>query len=137
MSRYLEQLKETGLNLLIYGDGEVVFSSALGGIKPLLDAIDALGRDRLRGVIVADKIVGRAAALLTVYMGAVEVHAALISTGAKQALHRHGLMLYFSEETPAIMNREGTDICPFERLVQEISDPAEAYRNLKAKVSRF
>ena len=135
MSWYLEQLKETGLNLLIYNGRDIVFSSALGGIKPLLDAIDAIGRDRLRGTVVADKIVGRAAALLTLYTVADEVHAALISTSAKEVLHSHGLKFYFSEETPTIMNRNETDMCPFEKLVQEVDNPEEAYRRIKANVS--
>ena len=137
MSWYIEQLKKTKLNLLIYIGREVAFSSALGGIKPLLYAIEAIGRDKLRGTVVADKIVGRAAALLTLYMEAVEVHAALISNSAKEVLNRHGLKFYFSEETSTIMNRNETDICPFEKLVKDIANPEEAYRKIRAKVSRI
>ncbi|MFQ6053863.1 MAG: DUF1893 domain-containing protein, partial [Candidatus Bathyarchaeia archaeon] len=83
MNGYLEELEKTGSSLLIYKGGEVIFYSADGGMRPLLEAIETLGRDKLRGTVVADKIVGKAAALLTVYMGAAEVHAALISAGAK------------------------------------------------------
>jgi hypothetical protein len=137
LSRYLEELERTGLSLLIYRDGEVVFSSASGGIRPLLDAIDGLSRDEMRGSIVADKIVGRAAALLTVYMEAAEVHAALISTTAKEVLRRHGLSLHFAREVQVIKSREGVTICPFERLVQEVSDPEEAYEKIKAKMAEF
>lgn len=137
MSRYLEELEEMGLSLIIYRGDEVIFSSASGGIMPLLDAIDTLGRDGLRGTLVTDKIVGRAAALLILYMVASEVHAALISTNAKEVLRSHGLRFYFSEETPAIRNREGTDICPFERLVIEVFNPEEAFRRIKTKVSGF
>ncbi len=135
MSRYLEELEARGLSLLIYRDGEIVFSSAGGGIKPLLDAIDALGRGGLRGAIVADKIVGRAAALLTVYIEAAEVHASLISAGAKEVLREHGINFYFAEETPVIRGRDGADICPFERLVQGVTDPEEAHRLIRAKLA--
>ena len=137
LSRYLEELEETGLNLLIYMDGEIIFSSADGGINPLIEAIDALGRGRLCGSVVVDRIVGRAAALLAAYMEATEVHAALISAGAKEALHRHGIRFHFTEETPTIRSRDGADLCPFERLVLEIHDPEEAYRRIKAKLSGF
>ena len=137
MSRYIEELEEMGLSLLIYRGEEVVFSSSFGGIKPLLNAINTFGREELRGSIVADKVVGRAAALIIVYIDAAEIHAALISTGAMEVLRSHGLRFYFSEETPAIKNREGMDICPFEKLVLEVFNPEEAYRRIKAKVSGF
>jgi len=133
LSRYLEELRERKLSLLIYRGGEVVFSSAGEGIKPLLDAIEVVGRDGLRGAIIADKIVGRAAALLAAYVEAVEVHAALISAGAIEVLNDHGMSFYFDEETVAIRSRDGKDICPFERLVQGISDPEEAYGRIRAK----
>jgi hypothetical protein len=90
LSRWLEELEKRELSLLIYRGGEVVFSSVSGGIKPLLDAINTIGRDGLRGTLVADKIVGRAAALLVIYMVASEVYASLISTSAKELLRaRH------------------------------------------------
>ena len=130
-------MEKTGLSLLIYRDGEVVFSSASRGIRPLLDAIDALSREELRGAVVADKIVGRAAALLIVYMEAAEVHAALISKTAKEVLRRHGLGPHFAREVQAIKGREGVAICPFERLIQGVSDPEEAYEKIKAKMAEF
>jgi len=137
LTRYLEELESARLSLLIYRDGEVVFSSAGGGIRPLLDAVDALGREGLRGSIVVDKVVGRAAALLAVYMGAAEVHAALISAGAKKVLRRSGIRFHFHRETPAIRSRDGAGLCPFERIVQGISDAEEAYRKIRARMSEF
>lgn len=95
LSRYLEELERTGLSLLIYRGGEVIFSSAGGGMRPLLEAIETLGRDMLRGTIVADKIVGRAAALLIVYMEAAEAHAAIISAAAREVFNMYGLSCYF------------------------------------------
>lgn len=106
-------------------------------MKPLLEAIETLGRDRLRGTIVADKIIGRAAALLIVYMEAAEAHAALISAAAKEVLNRYGLSYYFAKEVQSIKSRDGVIICPFERLVKEISDPEEAYERIKAKMAEF
>jgi len=137
LSRYLEELEESGLNLLIYRDGEVIFSSASSGIRPLIEAVESIGRAGLRGSIVADKIVGRAAALMAAYMEAAEVHAALMSAGAKEALQRHGIEFHFFQETPTITSRDGADMCPFERLVLDVHEPQEAYRRIRAKVSGF
>jgi hypothetical protein len=135
LSRYLALLEDSGQNLLVFKDGELIFSSGSRGVAPLVEAVDAFGREGLMGVVTADRIVGRAAALLNVYMGAVEVHALLISAGAKEVLGEHGVGFVFREETDAIKMRDGVVFCPFERLVQEVSDPEEAYLMIRAKLS--
>ena len=135
MSRYLALLEDSGQNLLVFKDGELIFSSGSRGVAPLVEAVDAFGREGLMGVVTADRIVGRAAALLNVYMGAVEVHALLISAGAEEVLGEHGVGFVFREETDAIKMRDGVVFCPFERLVQGVSDPEEAYLMIRAKLS--
>lgn len=37
----------------------------------------------------------------------------------------------------SIKSREGVIVCPFERLVKEVSDPEEAYEMIKAKMAEF
>ncbi|MCD6480642.1 DUF1893 domain-containing protein, partial [Candidatus Bathyarchaeota archaeon] len=66
MSRYLRELRRRGLSLLIYDQGgkRILYSSGEGGIRPLIDAVETVGRDKLEGCIIVDKIVGRAAALI-------------------------------------------------------------------------
>lgn len=137
MNRYLEELEKTGSSLLIYKGGEVIFSSASGGMKPLLEAIETLSGEVLSGTIVADKIVGRAAALLIAYMGVMEAHAGVISATAVKVLRRHGISYHFGEEVEAVKSRDGVIVCPFEKLVQEVSDPEEAYNRIRAKMSEF
>lgn len=137
MSEYLERLKASGLNLLIFRDGEVIFSSGGKGVTPLIEAIDTLGRERLRRSVTADRIVGRAAVLLNIYLGASEVHAMLITTGARRELEKHDVSYEFWEETEAIKMRDGVIYCPFESMVQGIEDPAEAYRRIKEKLAGF
>lgn len=135
MSRYLAMLEDSGQNLLVFRDGEVIFSSGSRGVAPLVEAVDAFGREGLKGVVTADRIVGRAAALLNVYMGAMEVHAVLISAGAEEVLGSHGVGFEFREETDAIKMRDGVVFCPFERLVLGVSDPEEAYLMIREKLS--
>ncbi len=137
MSRYLDELEEWGMNLLVYRGGELVFSSDKKGIVPLIDAIDAIGGEGLGDLVTADRIVGKAAVLLNVYLGAREVHAMLISTGAKELLSDRGIPFVFREETDAIKMRDGVIFCPFERMVQDISDPEVAYAKIRAKLAEF
>ena len=136
-SRYLDMLEESGLNLLVFSGGETVFSSGSRGIMPLIEAIEVLDREGLGELVTADRIVGRAAVLLNIHLGVSEVHAMLISTGAKDLLLKQGIGFQFREETDAIKMKDGVIYCPFERMVQGISDPEEAYIKVKAKLGEM
>ena len=137
VNRFLAELEESGMNLLVFSGGKVVYSSDERGIMPLVDAIDVVGGEGLGDLITADRIVGKAAALLNVYLGAREVHAMLISAGAKGLLLERGIPFEFREETDAIKMRDGVIFCPFERMVLDVSDPVEAYTRIKAKLAEF
>lgn len=119
---------------MVWRGGEVVFSSPSKGIRPHLEAIERLGRDALRGSVMADKIVGRAAALLMLYSAPAEVHAGVITTRARELLEARGVVVYPGGEVPAIKERDGRIYCPFEAMVQGISDPEEAYPAIVAKL---
>ncbi len=138
MSRYLRELRRRGLSLLIYDRGgrRVLYSSVERGIRPLIDAVETVGRSNLEGCIIVDKIVGRAAALIAVYVKASEVHAVVMSWGAERILHRSSIPYSFLVETSYIRGREG-GVCPFERSVEGVEDPEEAYRRIKGLLSRL
>lgn len=87
--------------------------------------------DFLCGASVADKVVGRGAALLFVRGGVGRLHARIISSGALDVLRRGGVEVSFDAEVPNIINRTGTDICPVERLTACTESPDEAYLLIK------
>ena len=106
--------------------------SHLTGIRPLLAW---LGEDAnaLRDGAAADKIVGRAAALLFLYGGVRAVYAAVISEGALALLEENGVQVAYGRCVPYIINREKTGLCPMEQRVRDIQDPAAAYEALAAQ----
>ena len=87
--------------------------------------------DFLRGASVADKVIGRGAALLLVKGGARSVYAEVISCGALEVLERAGIEVSFGTQVPNIINRAGTDICPVEKLTAGTESPDEAYLMIK------
>ena len=137
MSRYLEQLVNSENNLMVFREDELIFSSSGRGIAPLIEAIDAIGRENLREVTTADRVVGKAAALLNLYMGVVEVHAGVISSGAKKLLSEHGVGFEFLEDTDVVKAKDGVVFCPFEKLVWDVSDPEEAHALIRAKLAEL
>jgi len=121
-------------NLMVFRGDELVFSSSGKGIAPLIEAIDTIGRENLIGVATVDRVVGKAAALLNLYMGVVEVHAGVISSGAKVLLSGHGVQYQFLEETDVVKAKDGVVFCPFEKLVWDVADPEEAYTLIRLKL---
>ena len=136
MNHYLEILEETGNSLMIYKNGELLFESSLKGIRPHLKAIDELG-EKLEGSLMVDKILGRAAAFLVVYSKATEAITAVLSTPGKRVLEKYGIKFSYREEVPHIKMENGVIYCPFERMVQGIEDPDEAYRAIAEKMNSF
>ena len=115
----------------------MIYSSSGKGVSPLLGAIEEVGLEGLEGVLTADRIVGRAAALLNVYMGVFEVHTLVISAGAEELFRGHGVVFDFAEETDVVKDVDGVLFCPFERLVQGMSDPGEAFVAIREKLAEI
>ena len=57
--------------------GEQIYTSTKSGVKPLLELLDSPGN--FNGFSAADKIVGKAAAMLYVLLGVKEVYAQVLS----------------------------------------------------------
>ncbi len=115
--------------------GDAVRISDKTGIRPLLDWLEEAG-EPLRGASVADKVVGKAAALLLVYGGAAALTAGVVSEPAAAVLRAAGIPFEAGQVTGRIVNREGTGLCPMEERVMDTDSPAEAYRRLKAVLSK-
>ncbi len=103
------------------------------GIRPMILWLEE-SPDFLRGASVADKIVGRAAAMIMTYAGVKEVYASVISNSAIEVLKDAGIDVTYSMSAIAISTRRGDGICPMERAVAPIKDPEAAYKALREKV---
>jgi hypothetical protein len=103
-------------------------------MRPLLDAIDAVGLPGLEGVRVVDKVVGKAAALLIAHIRAAEVYAGLISEKGQALLRRCGITAEAGTVVSEICDMTGRALCPFERLVDGTDDPSEGYRLIRERV---
>jgi hypothetical protein len=134
LQNLLGVIEREGLNLCILSKGKAIFSSREDGIKPLIDAIDTLGSDRLKNSIVIDKIIGKASALLICYFGAKKASAKVMSKMGASVLDRHGIEYFAELITDEIRNRTNTDICPFEKAVLKTSSPDKAYELIKSSL---
>ena len=119
------------LNLVIVKEGQVLFSSRGGGLEPFFQAVVRLG-DSLHGAAIADKIVGSAVAMLCLYAQIASVYAALASTGALAMLREKGVTITNKNEVPHILNYDGTDFCPFEKLALSANNPSHLFSAMES-----
>lgn len=114
---------------------QIIYTSYDRGIQPLLTLLRE-GPD-VSGCDAEDKIVGKAAALLYVYMKVRAVHAEVMSQTAGQILQAHGIRAEASTWVEHIINRRGDGLCPMEQTVADIQDPAAAVPALEATLQRL
>lgn len=108
-------LEEEGHSLVVVRDGRMLFSSRLPGIRSLLDALD---NNVLPGAAVADKVVGRAAAMIAVQGEVTAIHTPLLSQEAADVLTEAGILYCAEIIVPAILNKEQTGPCPIEAVTE-------------------
>ncbi len=118
----------------VFLKGESVFTSTQRGIAPLLGLID---RGISAGYAAADKIVGKAAALLYLYLGVSAVYGEVMTEEAYKLLSSHGVDAEYALSAQKIINRRGDGLCPMEETVKDISSPALAVPALREKLKRL
>ncbi|MBS6948840.1 MAG: DUF1893 domain-containing protein [Bifidobacterium scardovii] len=105
------------------------------GVRPLLQWLSS-GRS-LAGFSAADRVVGKAAALLYARLGVEAVYARIMSEEGLAMLQLYGIASSYEQLVPMILNRSGDGMCPIERSVQAIVDPVAAVPAIRAAVARL
>jgi hypothetical protein len=127
-----KRLIQKNLSLVIVKDGKVLFEIESHGIGDLLKAVNRLGNN-MRATSVADRIVGRAAALLFVFSSVRAVFAVTASDGGIEVLESNNVFCEYENRVKNVLNLKKTDVCPFEKLVAKLSSPEKAYAVLKTQ----
>lgn len=129
----LKRLLSLGGHTLVWRVGGVTGTSDERGIAPLVKLYDG----GARGVIVADRIVGKAAAMIYVLLGAKGVYADVMTAEAEAALLSGGAEVCRGTVVGAIRNRAGTGLCPMEEAVAGLNDPAECVAAVKKRLAEL
>ncbi len=124
-----EHLLKNNLSFVIVKNGKILYESFESGIKGILDAVKSYGENFV-GSALADKVVGKAVVLVSLKAGVKSIYAKVISEGALDLASKHSISILYDETVKAIMNKSGTDVCPFEKAVASADDPEEAYKIL-------
>ena len=130
------KLIDEELSLVVVKKGKVVFETKKQGVSGFLRAIEKM-HQKLFNASVADKIVGVAAAMLCVYSEVSSVFALTVSEGGIKVLEENNIECLYENKVSNILNRDKTDVCPFEKTALSSETPEEAYVKLNSLASQM
>ncbi len=125
-----QQLLESGYTFVLV-KGEQIFTSngrAVATLMQLLREDSSLLKDSY----IADRVIGKAAAMIMHYGGVKEIYADMISDPAVAYLEKHSLPFYYGQRVSNILNRDKSDLCPMERLCLNLDCSQTAYEEIKS-----
>ncbi|MBI5650987.1 MAG: DUF1893 domain-containing protein [Chloroflexi bacterium] len=125
-----QKLNSDALAFVIVKDGAILRTGTRDGIGELIETIDALG-DATRGAVLADKIAGKAVAMVARIAGIRAVFSPLMSQAACDALAADQIAFEYDRRVPLILNKRNDGPCPMERLTQTLDDPRAAVDALR------
>jgi Domain of unknown function (DUF1893) len=123
-------MREQGQVLALVKAGRVLGTGERQGVADLLALAEQLGT-QADGAALADRVVGKAAAMIARTMGVSSVYALLASETARWALAAQDIPFEFDRLVPIILNRNGDGPCPLEKTVAGIDNPHEAVAALR------
>jgi hypothetical protein len=130
------QLYDKQLTLAIVKNGQVLFQTDSHRISGFIGAIDKFGA-QLNGASVADRVAGKALALLCVYAGIREVYAEVLSRKAQAVFEENKVACEWKQLVDNVLDLNKTSVCPFEKAAAGISDPKGSYGAFKALLEKM
>ena len=120
------KLLEEGHSLAIVNDGVCIYTGKGSWIHPIVEAYEVLG-DALHGAAVADRIIGKAAAILCIRGRVGQVYTPIASRAAVEAFTRAGIPMTCDTQVEGIMSRSGTGLCLAEKALMDLEELDEAF----------
>lgn len=125
-------LLENDYSIVLVKENEIVNTSRKNGLLPILDLYNN-DKSILENAIVADKVIGKAAALILKEANIKELYAELISENAIELIDKTNIKYRYNKKVREIRNRDNTDICPMEELALESNNADELIEKIKEK----
>jgi hypothetical protein len=131
-----KQLLDKELTLAIAKNGQVIFQTDSHRISGFIHAIDTLGT-QLNGASVADRVAGKALALLCIYAGINEIYAEVLSKKAQALFDEKGIACQWNQLVDNVLDLSKTNMCPFEKAAESINNPQDSYSMFKVLLEKM
>lgn len=123
-------LYDENQKLVVVKDGIIIYKSQDRGIKPMFILATEMP-DRAKTSSIADRVIGKGAALLCAYIGIKEVYGELMSEVAIETLEKSNIKYIAEGLCEHIQNRDKTDLCPIEKRSMDTDDPEELLKRIE------
>ncbi|NOY78045.1 MAG: DUF1893 domain-containing protein [Calditrichaeota bacterium] len=127
-----EILRKGGLSFVVVKDGQVLAKETGPSVQPLAKFLKEHSEE-VKGASLADKVVGRAVAILSAFHGIKAVFALLMSEGAVKFLQSHEIHYEYQTRVPVILNMRGDGPCPIEKSLSLAETPEEGMQILRER----
>lgn len=104
-NKKFEEFLSSTDTLRVYKEDRLLFSSKKNMLMPIIEYIDAC--DGNRDVVIFDKMVGNAAALLAIKAGCTEVFSPIGSEAAVKTLERYSIKYHLTQIVPRVKRPDG------------------------------
>ena len=128
-------LSTSDTSIVVVKNDQILCKKQGDGVRPILETIDELG-DQMQGCIVGDRILGKASALLCQYAKIKAVYSPQATKTAIALLIIGGIPVQVDHMIPYITNRDDSGLCPFEKMLENVTDPKNAYNILTEKIKK-
>lgn len=122
-------LHDDNLSVVAVVDGVVIFKSGGKGIRPLYELVKE-NVELISNASVADKVVGRGAALLYSLLNIKELYINLVSEEGMKVLDNYKISYIAHGKCDYIMNNSKDDYCPIEKLSLGLEEPETLIKEL-------
>ncbi len=129
-----ELFQANSYTFVIVRDAQVIATGTRDGVGELLEAVAQFG-ELLQGAALADKVVGKAVALIAVHAGIAKIYTPLGSQAAQNVLREYGVLFETERLVPLIRNKRNDGACPLEQLTMPLNEPLAAVNALRAFVA--
>ena len=117
-------------SLVVVRNEQIIATSKSRGVRGILSIYEK-NPELLDQAAVADKIIGRAVAMICELGEVKSCYAPLISKGAIKVLEQTQINHRSEKQVEAIKNKKGTGLCPIEQLTLEFEDSKKAVKKIK------
>ncbi len=133
-----KMLQESKHSLVVKAETEEIFTFDGRGVRDLLQLLGNTP-DTLKGALLADKVVGKAAASLMILGQVKAVYAETISEPALElfATSAPSINITYHNKVEYIINRTNTGWCPMELATKEAKTPEECLEKIKTKLAEL
>ena len=129
-------IRENRAECIVVRNGNIAALERGRGVSPLLKIYDTRP-DVMKGAVVVDKVIGRAAAFVIIKGKASAVYGKITSEDAVKLLSEHKIPVTYDLLVPRILNQKRNGLCPLEDSVKGIDDADAALESMRKRISEL